>query len=330
MMKTRTVIAGIAALALASSGAVAGAVESPSPVDSSGAIHGCWLNAALNGSHVFVLQDAGTNCPKGTTAISWNQQGPAGASGPQGPAGTVGPAGPAGTTGVPGTDGNSVLSGVGAPSSSVGNDGDFYIDTSAEFIYGPKSSGTWPTNGTRLVGPAGAAGPAGPAGAPGSGINSISNFNGIACTTNGGAAGTVAALGADSNNVIALQCTASADDPECTHINGIGQNYTDCNDLWGVQGSDNTFNKTMATDAAQTAYQAELSLGNIGSVVDESTGNICNGGPSMVLEEIVPGQGVYPIDAWYYAGYDAGLVATFPSGYIYPAKDCPAVLGSWD
>ena len=35
-------------------------------------------NAELNGSHVFVLQDAGTSCPKGTTAISWNAQGPTG------------------------------------------------------------------------------------------------------------------------------------------------------------------------------------------------------------------------------------------------------------
>jgi hypothetical protein len=36
-----------------------------------------------------VLQDAGTRCPKGTTAIAWNQQGPAG---PPGPA-TAGPGG---------------------------------------------------------------------------------------------------------------------------------------------------------------------------------------------------------------------------------------------
>jgi len=46
---------------------------SSGPVDSSGVIHGCYTNTALNGSHVFVLQDAGTNCPRGTTPISWNQ-----------------------------------------------------------------------------------------------------------------------------------------------------------------------------------------------------------------------------------------------------------------
>jgi hypothetical protein len=66
------------------------------PVDGSGVIHGCYTSAAIAGSHVFLLQDAGTNCPKGTTAISWNQ------TGPQGP---VGPTGAAGTPGTPGSQG---------------------------------------------------------------------------------------------------------------------------------------------------------------------------------------------------------------------------------
>jgi hypothetical protein len=68
-------------------------------------IHGCWTNAAINGTHVFVLQDPGTNCPKGTTAISWNQQGPAGPAGPAGPPGATGPAGPKGDTGSQGPAG---------------------------------------------------------------------------------------------------------------------------------------------------------------------------------------------------------------------------------
>jgi hypothetical protein len=61
-----------------------------------------------------------------------------------GPAGGVGPAGPAGT---------SILSGAGAPSNSLGNNGDFYIDTSTTKLYGPKAGGTWPA-GVSLVGPA--------------------------------------------------------------------------------------------------------------------------------------------------------------------------------
>jgi len=62
-----------------------GATIAAGPVDSSGGIHGCWTTAAHNGTHTFTLQDAGTTCPKGTTAITWNQTGPQGAQGPTGP-----------------------------------------------------------------------------------------------------------------------------------------------------------------------------------------------------------------------------------------------------
>jgi hypothetical protein len=79
------------------SGVAAAAVISRGPVDSSGVIHGCWSNHAIRGSRVFVMQDAGTSCPGGTTAISWNAQGP------QGPAGATGPAGPS-TLGSAGLD----------------------------------------------------------------------------------------------------------------------------------------------------------------------------------------------------------------------------------
>jgi len=87
----KTAIVGAAVLILATgSAAAAAAVMAGGPVDSSGIIHGCWSNTAINGSHAFVLQDAGTNCPRGTTAISWDQAGPSGPAGPQGPPGVVG------------------------------------------------------------------------------------------------------------------------------------------------------------------------------------------------------------------------------------------------
>ena len=86
---TRSILISIAAaLALIAGGTAAGAAIA-GPIDGSGVIHGCWSNAAINGSHVFVLQDAGTACPNRTTAISWNQQGPAGPTGPAGPAGVT-------------------------------------------------------------------------------------------------------------------------------------------------------------------------------------------------------------------------------------------------
>lgn len=71
-----------------------------------------------------------------------------------------------------GDRGNTILNGSGAPSSGIGGDGDFYLDTTAGVMYGPKTSGAWSsTTFVSTPGPAGAngaqgpAGPAGPAGA---------------------------------------------------------------------------------------------------------------------------------------------------------------------
>jgi Collagen triple helix repeat (20 copies) len=103
-----------------------------SPVDGSGVIHGCWTNDAINGSHFFVLQNAGSTCPRGTTAISWNQTGPQGATGPagatgatgaQGPAGPAGPAGATGQTGATGQDGASGPQGPAGPAGATGATG---------------------------------------------------------------------------------------------------------------------------------------------------------------------------------------------------------------
>lgn len=60
----------------------------------------------------------------------------------------AGPTGPAG---------NSVLNGVVAPSGLTGNDGDFYIDTVTNYLYGPKAAGVWPA-GTPLTAGTGPAG----------------------------------------------------------------------------------------------------------------------------------------------------------------------------
>lgn len=51
--------------------------------------------------------------------------------------------GPPGDTGDPGADANTILNGAGAPGSGVGVNGDFYIDTTALEIYGPKSVAGW-------------------------------------------------------------------------------------------------------------------------------------------------------------------------------------------
>jgi hypothetical protein len=65
--------------------------------------------------------------------------------------GTAGPTGATGPTGPAGADGSTILSGSGAPVDNVtGSDGDFYIDTAAHTIYGPRTAGAWGV-GTSLV-----------------------------------------------------------------------------------------------------------------------------------------------------------------------------------
>lgn len=69
--------------------------------------------------------------------------------------GADGGVGPSGDDGANGADGLQIRYGTTAPSSGVGQNGEFYINTSSWNIYGPKSSGTWPS-GVSLVGPSGA------------------------------------------------------------------------------------------------------------------------------------------------------------------------------
>jgi hypothetical protein len=71
-----------------------------------------------------------------------------------------------GQQGPAGADGRTLLNGTSAPSNATGANGDFFINTGASIIYGPKAAGVWPT-GVSLIGPAGPAGAQGPAGAAG-------------------------------------------------------------------------------------------------------------------------------------------------------------------
>lgn len=106
------------------------------------------------------------------TPLVQGPQGPAGADGSDGAdgaagaTGSTGPQGPQGPAGNDGADGRTVLSGAGAPGGGTGSDGDFYIDTVADAIYGPKAGGVW-GSATSLIGPQGPAGADGADGAPG-------------------------------------------------------------------------------------------------------------------------------------------------------------------
>lgn len=56
--------------------------------------------------------------------------------------GFAGPVGPTGPQGIPGTG---LVNGNGLPSSSVGVEGDLYLDLTTGLYYGPKQGGVWPT-----------------------------------------------------------------------------------------------------------------------------------------------------------------------------------------
>jgi hypothetical protein len=137
----------------------------------------------------------------------------------------------AGRVATPGI--NTLLSGKGAPKSTVGIDGDFYIDTNKMNIYGPKVNGKWPsavpmkgapgtngTNGTNgitgatgakgtsttgsdgapgLAGPSGSPGATGPAGSGSPGATGAAGSNGASGSngTNGtnGLPGSIGATG---------------------------------------------------------------------------------------------------------------------------------------
>lgn len=72
---------------------------------------------------------------------------------------------------------NTILNGKGVPKSSLGINGDFYIDTRSLLIYGPKARGKWPTP-QNLQGPTGASGSDGKNGSDGKSA-SAANVNSV-------------------------------------------------------------------------------------------------------------------------------------------------------
>lgn len=110
----------------------------------------------------FTLPD-----PEANKLLAWNT----GATDLENVTNTAGPAGP---TGAAGSDGNTVLNGTVDPTTE-GVDGDFFIRTDTDEIFGPKAAGSWPASGVSLVGPTGAAGTNGT-----NGTNGANGTNGIA------------------------------------------------------------------------------------------------------------------------------------------------------
>jgi hypothetical protein len=162
-------------------------------------------------------------------------------AGPPGPQGDTGPAGPPGLTGPQGpagANGNTVLNGTGKPGDSLGNDGDFYLDTATDTLYGPKAGGTWPTPGTSLAGPAGAPGTSATVAAEPSGANcanggaKVTDGNGdaaYACTGATGPAGPAGPAGTIGQQSATVSGTAGLTLPSNTSFTllpGLAQTIT--------------------------------------------------------------------------------------------------------
>lgn len=149
---------------------------------------------------------AGTNGTNGTNGLSayqiWLNDGNTGteaqflaalrgATGAQGIPGATGTQGIAGTNGTNGLDGKTVLNGTQNPTASTGNNGDFYINTTTNSLFGPKTSGDW-GSGIALVGPQGATGT--------NGKNSLINTTIEAAGANCASGGTKIEAGIDANS----------------------------------------------------------------------------------------------------------------------------------
>jgi Collagen triple helix repeat (20 copies) len=206
---------GLAAVLVAGGGTALAA--SSGPVSSSGLITGCYTNAAVNGSHALVLQDAGTSCPKGTSAVSWDEQGPAGppgpagSQGPQGQTGHQGQTGPQGPQGQTGPEGPQGPAGQGATVAQIASGDPNCTDGGASISDGTGHTAYACNGATGAGGPAGPTGPAGPPGPAGTSeaLGSLDGLNGLPCNNGAGAAD----VGYGGGGLVVIQCVAPGSSP---------------------------------------------------------------------------------------------------------------------
>ena len=184
---------------------------------------------------------------------------------------------------------NTVLNGKGAPSKSIGIDGDFYIDTRSLLISGPKTKGKWPAarslqgangvngsngsdgkngNDAKNVSTAStAAGPAGPQGVPG--VQGAPGVKGL-----DGAAGSRGADGVNGANG-SIGATGATGSGATGATGASGTNGTN-----GSNGAPGITGTTGARGETGTAGVTEVRVGTLifpnisGSVGSSSTSNL--------------------------------------------------------
>lgn len=112
-------------------------------------VQGEWIQWSYAGSIVWnnLILIADLLGPQGNPGVQ-GPEGPPGQSvqGPQGQTGIQGP------QGLPGTPGTVIIAGTGVPGAGVGVNGDYFLDQSQAYLYGPKAGGIWPVTPLDLRG----------------------------------------------------------------------------------------------------------------------------------------------------------------------------------
>jgi hypothetical protein len=162
--------AGLAGALVLAGGAAFGAVSSIP--DSAGVIHGCYDS----GGNVKVIDTSvTTTCPKGYSALNWNQTGPAGQQGPKG------------------ISGSSIVTSQGAPSGSC-TTGDTDIDLADGEVYTCTAS-AWTDIRSSVKGPPG------PPGA-----SSLDAMNGSPCNDGAGTLQVTYTPQGDGTDSVSIVC----------------------------------------------------------------------------------------------------------------------------
>ncbi len=163
----------------------------------------------------------------------------------------TGPQGPAGTNGSNGLDGRTILNGAGVPDNGNGSDGDFYIDTLNNELYGPKAGGVWGTS-TSLVGPQGPAGNDGNPGADGS--NGTSNFIWVAYADDLLGNGFTLSFN-NQKDYIAFLVTTTNTTPSSSDFANLWVKYRGDGDRWATFS-----NNSMTIGTGTFSFQVEPAL----------------------------------------------------------------------
>jgi hypothetical protein len=171
-------------------------------------------SGATAGDLYVVLADGNGYVSDG--AEGWNNAGPI--QGPQGETGA------AGADGADGADGKTVLSGTSDPTTE-GVDGDFYINTTSNTIFGPKATGTWPA-GVSLVGPAGADGADGSNGTNGTdGADGASAYVYVAYASDDSGTGFTTTFNSSLDYIAILPTDTEIVSPQASDFTGLWKNY---------------------------------------------------------------------------------------------------------